>query len=180
MNPAGANGHRPSPSAIAPGRAAAAWLRRPIGTASDLEAVQGGGSPNSSGCTQSAEEGPLPQPGAECYAAGTPPSCWAVRSAPAAALLPGWRRAGFPFPFRCRRGRTAWPIAVDTLKLALRGAHAVARDDLARTTRTCSPEQWAAIRRRHPQIAIEVLTLISGAAIAASGRCGGPSNSAWA
>ena len=141
-------------SAIAPSERLPEWLRRPIGNASELEAVQGlvKGNRLHTIC----EEGRCPNRG-ECYAAGT-----------ATFLLGGsicTRSCAF-----CQVDKGMAPMAVDTAEaervadaveaMGLRYVvlTAVARDDLADHGATLFTSTMAAIRGRNPLIAIEVLT----------------------
>lgn len=141
-------------SAIAPNERLPEWLRRPIGTASDLEAVQGLVKRNR--LHTICEEGRCPNRG-ECYAAGT-----------ATFLLGGsicTRSCAF-----CQVEKGLAPMAVDPAEaervadaveaMGLRYVvlTAVARDDLADHGATLFTTTMAAIRRRNPLIAIEVLT----------------------
>ena len=141
-------------SAIAPSERLPEWLRRPIGNASELQAVQGlvKGNRLHTIC----EEGRCPNRG-ECYAAGT-----------ATFLLGGsicTRSCAF-----CQVDKGMAPMAVDPAE-AERVANAVeamglryvvltavARDDLADHGATLFTSTMAAIRGRNPLIAIEVLT----------------------
>ena len=141
-------------SAIAPSERLPEWLRRPIGNASELEAVQGlvKGNRLHTIC----EEGRCPNRG-ECYAAGT-----------ATFLLGGsicTRSCAF-----CQAAKGMAPMAVDPAEaervadaveaMGLRYVvlTAVARDDLADHGATLFTSTMAAIRGRNPLIAIEVLT----------------------
>ena len=141
-------------SAIAPSERLPEWLRRPIGNASELEAVQGlvKGNRLHTIC----EEGRCPNRG-ECYAAGT-----------ATFLLGGsicTRSCAF-----CQVDKGMAPMAVDPAEaervadaveaMGLRYVvlTAVARDDLADHGATLFTSTMAAIRGRNPLIAIEVLT----------------------
>ena len=141
-------------SAIAPSERLPEWLRRPIGNASELEAVQGlvKGNRLHTIC----EEGRCPNRG-ECYAAGT-----------ATFLLGGsicTRSCAF-----CQVDKGMAPMAVDPAEaervadaveaMGLRYVvlTAVARDDLPDHGATLFTSTMAAIRGRNPLIAIEVLT----------------------
>ena len=141
-------------SAIAPTERLPEWLRRPIGSASELETVQGLVKQNR--LHTICEEGRCPNRG-ECYAAGT-----------ATFLLGGsvcTRSCAF-----CQVEKGRAPMKLD-LEEAERVAHAVemmglryvvltavARDDLADHGATLFTRTMAAIRARNPLIAIEVLT----------------------
>ena len=96
-------------SSIPPAERLPEWLRRPIGNASDLEAVQG--VVKQQRLHTICEEGRCPNRG-ECYAAGTATFLLGGRSAPAAApsarsikdkrrtrWIP-WKRSGWPKPLR--------------------------------------------------------------------------------
>jgi lipoyl synthase len=141
-------------SAIPPAERLPAWLRRPIGSASALETVQAvvKGQRLHTIC----EEGRCPNRG-ECYAAGT-----------ATFLLGGpvcTRSCAF---CQVEKGRPTEPFdaqeaervaeAVEQLALRYVVLTAVARDDLADHGAALFTGTMAAIRRRNPLIAIEVLT----------------------
>ncbi|MCP9840437.1 lipoyl synthase [Synechococcus sp. J7-Johnson] len=141
-------------SQIVPAERLPAWLRRPIGSASALETVQAvvKGQRLHTIC----EEGRCPNRG-ECYAAGT-----------ATFLLGGpvcTRSCAF---CQVEKGRAPAPLdtqeaervaeAVEQLGLRYVVLTAVARDDLADHGAGLFTGTMAAIRRRNPLIAIEVLT----------------------
>ena len=141
-------------SGIAPTERLPEWLRRPIGNASDLEAVQGLVKRNR--LHTICEEGRCPNRG-ECYAAGT-----------ATFLLGGsicTRSCAF-----CQVEKGIAPMAVDSaeaervadaveaMKLRYVVLTAVARDDLADHGASLFTMTMEAIRARNPLIAIEVLT----------------------
>ena len=141
-------------SGIAPTERLPEWLRRPIGNASDLEAVQGLVKRNR--LHTICEEGRCPNRG-ECYAAGT-----------ATFLLGGsicTRSCAF-----CQVEKGMAPMAVDSaeaervadaveaMKLRYVVLTAVARDDLADHGASLFTTTMEAIRARNPFIAIEVLT----------------------
>ena len=141
-------------SAIPPAERLPDWLRRPIGNASDLEAVQAHVKLNR--LHTICEEGRCPNRG-ECYAAGT-----------ATFLLGGsicTRSCAF-----CQVDKGKAPMAldaeeaervadaVDAMGLRYVVLTAVARDDLADHGASLFTATMAAIRARHPLIAIEVLT----------------------
>ena len=141
-------------SGIAPTERLPEWLRRPIGNASDLEAVQGLVKRNR--LHTICEEGRCPNRG-ECYAAGT-----------ATFLLGGsicTRSCAF-----CQVEKGMAPMAVDSaeaervadaveaMKLRYVVLTAVARDDLADHGASLFTTTMEAIRARNPLIAIEVLT----------------------
>ncbi|APD47330.1 lipoyl synthase [Synechococcus sp. CS-602] len=154
MNPAAQTVTGRRHSAIAPAERLPPWLRRPIGTASDLEAVQE--VVKQQRLHTICEEGRCPNRG-ECYAAGTAtfllggPIC--TRSCAFCQVEKGQA----PVPFDADEAERV-AEAVDTLKLRYVVLTAVARDDLADHGASLFTGTMAAIRRRHPQIAIEVLT----------------------
>ena len=141
-------------SAIAPAERLPEWLRRPIGKASDLEAVQTQVKQNR--LHTICEEGRCPNRG-ECYAAGT-----------ATFLLGGsicTRSCAF---CQVEKGRAPMPLdqaeaervadAVASLGLRYVVLTAVARDDLADHGAALFTSTMASIRQRNPLIGIEVLT----------------------
>ena len=141
-------------SAIAPAERLPEWLRRPIGKASDLEAVQAQVKQNR--LHTICEEGRCPNRG-ECYAAGT-----------ATFLLGGsicTRSCAF---CQVEKGKAPMPLdaaeaervadAVASLGLRYVVLTAVARDDLADHGAALFTTTMAAIRQRNPLIGIEVLT----------------------
>ncbi len=141
-------------SATPPAERLPAWLRSPIGNASDLEAVQG--VVKQQRLHTICEEGRCPNR-AECYAAGT-----------ATFLLGGpicTRSCAF---CQVEKGQAPVPLdaaeadrvaeAVASLGLNYVVLTAVARDDLADHGACLFTGTMAAIRRRQPQVAIEVLT----------------------
>ena len=130
------------------------WLRRPVGTVSQLETVQG--LVKSSGLHTICEEGRCPNR-AECYAAGT-----------ATFLLGGsicTRSCAF-----CQVEKGKAPMALDPAEaervadaveqMGLRYVvlTAVARDDLEDHGASLFTAAMSAIRARNPLVAIEVLT----------------------
>jgi lipoic acid synthetase len=131
-----------------------AWLRRPVGNASELEAVQG--VVKQQRLHTICEEGRCPNRG-ECYAAGTAtfllggPVC--TRSCAFCQVEKG--EAPVPFdPLEAERVADA----VQQLGLRYVVLTAVARDDLADHGAALFTGTMAAIRRRNPLVAIEVLT----------------------
>ena len=141
-------------SAIAPEQRLPPWLRRPVGTASQLEAVQG--VVKQQRLHTICEEGRCPNR-AECYAAGT-----------ATFLLGGpicTRSCAF---CQVDKGQAPAPLdaaeaervaeAVAALQLSYVVLTAVARDDLADHGACLFTATMAAIRRSRPGTAIEVLT----------------------
>ncbi len=141
-------------SNIRPSERLPQWLRRPIGDASQLETVQT--VVRQQRLHTICEEGRCPNR-AECYAAGT-----------ATFLLGGpicTRSCAF---CQVEKGRAPAPVdpdeaervaaAVADLGLSYVVLTAVARDDLADHGASLFSNAMAAIRRRRPQVAIEVLT----------------------
>ena len=141
-------------SAIAPAERLPEWLQRPVGNASQLEAVQG--VVKQQRLHTICEEGRCPNR-AECYAAGT-----------ATFLLGGpicTRSCAF---CQVDKGQAPAPLdadeaervaeAVATLQLSYVVLTAVARDDLADHGAGLFTAAMAAIRQRTPGIGIEVLT----------------------
>jgi lipoic acid synthetase len=141
-------------SAIAPAERLPEWLRRPIGKASDLEAVQAQVKQNR--LHTICEEGRCPNRG-ECYAAGT-----------ATFLLGGsicTRSCAF---CQVEKGRAPMSLdqaeaervadAVASLGLRYVVLTAVARDDLADHGAALFTSTMASIRQRNPLVGIEVLT----------------------
>ncbi len=141
-------------STIAPAERLPAWLRRPVGSAAQLEAVQG--VVKQQRLHTICEEGRCPNR-AECYAAGT-----------ATFLLGGsicTRSCAF-----CQVEKGQAPMALDgaeaervaeavaVLGLTYVVLTAVARDDLADHGASLFTAAMAAIRRRNPAVLIEVLT----------------------
>ncbi len=141
-------------SAIAPAERLPDWLRLPVGTASQLEAVQGvvKGQRLHTIC----EEGRCPNRG-ECYAAGTAtfllggPIC--TRSCAFCQVDKGMQ----PQPLDTAEAERV-AEAVERLGLRYVVLTAVARDDLADHGASLFTGTMTAIRRREPLIAIEVLT----------------------
>ena len=141
-------------SAIPPVERLPEWLRRPIGSASDLERVQGLVKQNR--LHTICEEGRCPNRG-ECYASGT-----------ATFLLGGsicTRSCAF---CQVEKGQAPMPIdggeasrvadAVESMGLRYVVLTAVARDDLDDHGASLFTTTMAAIRQRNPLVAIEVLT----------------------
>lgn len=141
-------------SAIPPAERLPEWLRRPIGSASALERVQG--LVKQQRLHTICEEGRCPNRG-ECYAAGT-----------ATFLLGGpvcTRSCAF---CQVEKGQAPAPVdhgeaervaeAVAALELRYVVLTAVARDDLPDHGASLFTGAMAAIRRRTPAVAIEVLT----------------------
>jgi len=141
-------------ASILPGERLPPWLRRPVGNASDLATVQG--VVKQQRLHTICEEGRCPNRG-ECYAAGT-----------ATFLLGGpicTRSCAF---CQVEKGLAPMPLddneaervadAVQTLNLRYVVLTAVARDDQPDHGAALFTASMAAIRRRNPLIAIEVLT----------------------
>ena len=141
-------------SSIQPQQRLPQWLRRPVGNASALEAVQG--VVKQGALHTICEEGRCPNR-AECYAAGT-----------ATFLLGGaicTRSCAF---CQVEKGRAPMPVdageaervadAVEQMGLRYVVLTAVARDDLNDHGASLFAATMAAIRQRNPLIAIEVLT----------------------
>ena len=141
-------------SAIPPSERLPAWLRSPIGNASELEAVQA--VVKQQRLHTLCEEGRCPNRG-ECYAAGTAtfllggPVC--TRSCAFCQVEKGLA----PTPFDAGEAERV-AEAVHNLGLRYVVLTAVARDDLADHGAGLFTATMAAIRRRDPQVAIEVLT----------------------
>ena len=141
-------------SAIAPEQRLPPWLRRPVGTASQLEAVQG--VVKQQRLHTICEEGRCPNR-AECYAAGTAtfllggPIC--TRSCAFCQVDKGQA----PAPFDAAEAERV-AAAVASLQLSYVVLTAVARDDLADHGACLFTATMAAIRRSRPGTAIEVLT----------------------
>ncbi len=141
-------------SAIPPAERLPDWIRAPIGNASALAAVQG--VVKQQRLHTICEEGRCPNRG-ECYAAGTAtfllggPVC--TRSCAFCQVEKGMAPQPFD-PLEAERVAEA----VHTLGLRYVVLTAVARDDLADHGAGLFTTAMAAIRRRHPLVAIEVLT----------------------
>ena len=141
-------------SSIAPAERLPAWLRRPIGKASDLESVQR--VVQQQRLHTICEEGRCPNRG-ECYAAGTAtfllggPIC--TRSCAFCQVDKG--QAPSPLD-RQEAERVAEAVALLNLQYVV--LTAVARDDLADHGASLFTATMAAIRRRQSQVRIEVLT----------------------
>ena len=139
---------------IQPSQRLPQWLRSPIGHASQLERVQA--VVKRQRLHTICEEGRCPNRG-ECYAAGTAtfllggPIC--TRSCAFCQVDKGQAPAPFD-PLEAERVAEA----VQTLGLRYVVLTAVARDDLADHGAGLFTAAMAAIRRRRPEVAIEVLT----------------------
>jgi lipoyl synthase len=141
-------------SAIPPAERLPAWLQRPLGNASQLAAVQN--VVKQQRLHTICEEGRCPNRG-ECYAAGTAtfllggPIC--TRSCAFCQVEKGQA----PVPVDAAEAeRVAEAVAVLGLRYVV--LTAVARDDLADHGAGLFTATMAAIRRRSPAVAIEVLT----------------------
>jgi lipoyl synthase len=141
-------------SAIPPAERLPTWLQRPLGNASQLAAVQG--VVKQQRLHTICEEGRCPNRG-ECYAAGTAtfllggPIC--TRSCAFCQVEKGQA----PVPVDAAEAeRVAEAVAVLGLRYVV--LTAVARDDLADHGAGLFTAAMAAIRRRSPAVAIEVLT----------------------
>ena len=147
-------GSRSRYSAIPPAERLPAWLRRPLGNASELERVQA--VVKQERLHTICEEGRCPNRG-ECYAAGT-----------ATFLLGGPICTSSCAFCQVEKGQAPRPIdpaeaervahAVERMGLRYVVLTAVARDDQADHGASLFTSTMAAIRRRNPVIAIEVLT----------------------
>jgi lipoic acid synthetase len=141
-------------SAIPPAERLPEWLRSPIGNASDLETVQG--VVKQQRLHTICEEGRCPNRG-ECYAAGTAtfllggPIC--TRSCAFCQVEKGLAPTPFD-PLEAERVAEA----VHSLGLRYVVLTAVARDDLSDHGASLFTATMAAIRRRTPLVALEVLT----------------------
>ena len=141
-------------SAIPPSERLPAWLRTPLGNASALETVQG--VVKAQRLHTICEEGRCPNRG-ECYAAGTAtfllggPIC--TRSCAFCQVEKGMA----PVPFDPEEAERV-AEAVQTLGLRYVVLTAVARDDREDHGAALFTGTMAAIRRRNPLVAIEVLT----------------------
>jgi Lipoate synthase len=132
------------------------WLRRPVGNASALEAVQ---AVVKQGALHTiCEEGRCPNR-AECYAAGTATFLLGGSICTRSCAFCQWRRAGRPWPSMQRSGRVADAVQRMGLRYVVLTAVAVMTSPI--TAPACSPPPW---RRSEPApvIAIEVLTPILG------------------
>ena len=141
-------------SAIAPAERLPDWLRRPVGNASALETVQG--VVKQQRLHTICEEGRCPNR-AECYAAGTATFLLGGSVCTRSCAFCQVEKAQAPEPVdRAEAERVA--EAVETMGLRYVVLTAVARDDLADHGACLFTNTMAAIRRRNPLIAIEVLT----------------------
>jgi len=141
-------------SAIPPASRLPAWLRSPIGNASDLEAVQA--VVKSQRLHTICEEGRCPNR-AECYAAGTATFLLGGPVCTRSCAFCQVEKGEAPAPFDAGEAERV-AEAVETLGLRYVVLTAVARDDLADHGAGLFTTTMAAIRRRDPRVAIEVLT----------------------
>jgi lipoic acid synthetase len=141
-------------SAIPPASRLPAWLRSPIGNASDLEAVQA--VVKSQRLHTICEEGRCPNR-AECYAAGTATFLLGGPVCTRSCAFCQVEKGEAPAPFDAGEAERV-AEAVQSLGLSYVVLTAVARDDLADHGAGLFTATMAAIRRRDPRVAIEVLT----------------------
>jgi len=141
-------------SAIAPAERLPPWLKRPVGTASALEAVQG--IVKQQGLHTICEEGRCPNRG-ECYAAGTATFLLGGPICTRSCAFCQVEKGEAPTPFD---GLEAERVATAVATMGLRYVvlTAVARDDLPDHGACLFTGAMAAIRARNPLISIEVLT----------------------
>ena len=141
-------------SAIAPAERLPEWLRRPIGKASDLEAVQAQVKQNR--LHTICEEGRCPNRG-ECYAAGTATFLLGGSICTRSCAFCQVEKGKAPMPLdQAEADRVADVVASLGLRYVV--LTAVARDDLADHGAVLFTSTMAAIRLRNPLIGIEVLT----------------------
>ncbi len=141
-------------SAIPPAERLPAWIHAPIGNASQLEAVQG--VVRQQRLHTICEEGRCPNRG-ECYAAGTATFLLGGPICTRSCAFCQVEKGSAPTPFDPAEAERV-AEAVQTLDLRYVVLTAVARDDLADHGASLFTAAMAAIRRRNPQVAIEVLT----------------------
>jgi len=141
-------------SAIAPAERLPKWLRMPIGTASELERVQA--VVKQQRLHTICEEGRCPNRG-ECYASGTATFLLGGPICTRSCAFCQVEKGEAPSPVD---GAEAERVAEAVIDLGLRYVvlTAVARDDLSDHGASLFTATMAAIRRRNPLIAIEVLT----------------------
>jgi lipoic acid synthetase len=141
-------------SAIAPAERLPAWLRRPVGNASELAAVQA--VVKQQRLHTICEEGRCPNR-AECYAAGTATFLLGGSICTRSCAFCQVDKGQAPMPLDgAEAERVAEAVAV--LGLSYVVLTAVARDDLPDHGASLFTAAMAAIRRRRPTAAIEVLT----------------------
>jgi lipoic acid synthetase len=141
-------------STISPVERLPAWLRRPIGKASELEAVQG--VVKQQRLHTICEEGRCPNRG-ECYAAGTATFLLGGPVCTRSCAFCQVEKGEAPVPFDSLEAERV-ADAVQQLGLRYVVLTAVARDDLADHGAALFTGTMAAIRLRNPLVAIEVLT----------------------
>ncbi|MCP9815248.1 lipoyl synthase [Synechococcus sp. GreenBA-s] len=141
-------------SAIPPAERLPAWIHAPIGTTSQLEAVQG--VVRQQRLHTICEEGRCPNRG-ECYAAGTATFLLGGPICTRSCAFCQVEKGSAPTPFDPAEAERV-AEAVQTLDLRYVVLTTVARDDLADHGAGLFTAAMAAIRRRNPQVAIEVLT----------------------
>ena len=141
-------------SAIAPAERLPAWLRMPIGNASELERVQA--VVKQQRLHTICEEGRCPNRG-ECYASGTATFLLGGPICTRSCAFCQVEKGEAPSPVD---GAEAERVAEAVIHLGLRYVvlTAVARDDLSDHGASLFTATMAAIRRRNPLVAIEVLT----------------------
>ena len=141
-------------SAIAPAERLPAWLRMPIGNASELERVQA--VVKQQRLHTICEEGRCPNRG-ECYANGTATFLLGGPICTRSCAFCQVEKGEAPSPVD---GAEAERVAEAVINLGLRYVvlTAVARDDLSDHGAGLFTATMAAIRRRNPLVAIEVLT----------------------
>ena len=141
-------------SAIAPAERLPEWLRRPIGKASDLEAVQAQVKQNR--LHTICEEGRCPNRG-ECYAAGTATFLLGGSICTRSCAFCQVEKGKAPMPLdQAEADRVADVVASLGLRYVV--LTAVARDDLPDHGAVLFTSTMAAIRLRNPLLGIEVLT----------------------
>ncbi len=141
-------------SAIAPAERLPAWLQRPVGNASELEAVQT--VVKQQRLHTICEEGRCPNR-AECYAAGTATFLLGGSICTRSCAFCQVDKGQAPMPLDgAEAERVADAVAVLGLRYVV--LTAVARDDLADHGASLFTAAMAAIRRRSTDVAIEVLT----------------------
>jgi lipoic acid synthetase len=141
-------------SAIAPAERLPAWLRRPVGDASALEAVQA--VVKRQRLHTICEEGRCPNR-AECYAAGTATFLLGGPVCTRSCAFCQVEKGEAPAPFDAGEAeRVAEAVAALGLRYVV--LTSVARDDRPDHGASLFTDTMAAIRRRDPAVAIEVLT----------------------
>ncbi|WP_295535238.1 lipoyl synthase [Synechococcus sp. UW140] len=141
-------------SAIPPKQRLPSWLQRPIGNASQLEAVQA--VVKQQRLHTICEEGRCPNR-AECYAAGTATFLLGGPICTRSCAFCQVEKGSAPKPVDLKEAERV-AEAVEVLQLKYVVLTAVARDDLDDHGAGLFTNTITAIRRRMPEIAIEVLT----------------------